>query len=501
MGADHEMSEMQLILQDPLQYNRPSNRCDSDICTSLLEVINRANNSIDFAVYGTRMQTDILEALIAARNRGVSVRGYMDRDQFNQNYYSSTDDWVEQIGNIRDDYQRELQCQSSYDGQPPCNQPEGFEGPLQCVAYDLGDDRILISGFASTESIASMSIMHHKFFVVDHQRVWTGSANISDSGTGGYNANAVVLINSQDIAQVYTEEFDQLWQRNGRCNKEANGIEEFDLQSGKLTTWFSPQDHSIRYGVKSLIARAEKRINVAVFFLTEKYLTADLIAAHQRGVDVRVIIDATSAKNEYSKHEVLREAGIPVKIENWGGKMHMKSASIDNEFLVLGSMNWTSAGQNSNDENTLLVGSKKWTSHFDTYYDYLWETIPDIWQQLDARPDPESHDSINSCTDGVDNDFDDLADDDDPGCHDTNSPALPKLPPHQIISKDAYTHQKKQYPLMWPTTCDVSYPDWYVCLPKRFRTRCSQIPYRRFKATSDDPLSLDGDKDGLACEM
>jgi len=490
---------MQLILQDPLQYDKPANQCVSDLCTSLLKLIDSAHESIDFAVYGTRMQSDILEALILARDRGVSIRGYMDRDTFNQNYYSSTDHWVDQIGNIRDDYQRELQCYSRFDGEPPCDRPLGFQGPLQCVAYDLGNDQILVGGYASTDSIAPIKIMHNKFFIVDHQRVWTGSANISNSGTGGYNANAVVVLNSKNIAKIYTEEFDQLWQRNGRCQKEPNGIEEFDLLSGKLTTWFSPQDNTIRYGVKSLIARAEKQINVAVFFLTEKYLTADLIAAHQRGVDVRVIIDATSAKNEYSKHEVLREAGIPVKIENWGGKMHMKSASIDDQFLVLGSMNWTSAGQTSNDENTLLVHSKKWTTHFDTHFDYLWETIPEKWQLLGARPDPESHDSGTSCTDGVDNDFDNLVDDQDPGCKD-HAPPLPELPQHQMITKDDHAHQQSQYPMVWPTTCDPSYPDWFVCLSNRFRTRCNQIPYRRFKVTPADALSLDGDNDGFACE-
>jgi len=342
--------------------------------------------------------------------------------------------------------------------------------------------------------------MHHKFFVVDHHRVWTGSANISNSGTGGYNANAVVILTSTDIARVYTEEFDQLWHRQGKCEKERNGIEEFELESGTLTTWFSPQDLSIRYGVKSLIARAEKHINIAVFFLTEKYLTADLIAAHQRGVDVRVIIDATSAKNEYSKHEVLREAGIPVKIENWGGKMHLKTASVDDEFLILGSMNWTSAGQMSNDENTLLVHSQKWTSHFDGYFDGLWKTIPESWQQKGARPDPESYDSGTSCHDGVDNDFDNLIDEKDPGCSSTDAPPLPSLPQHQIITPEKYEQIKHQYRMIWPTTCDPSYPDWHVCLSKRFRTNCNAIPYRRFTATSDDPLHLDGDGDGIACE-
>ena len=49
------------------------------------------------------------------------------------------------------------------------------------------------------------------------------------------------------------------------------------------------------------------------FYLTSKELASALIKAHLRGVKVRVINDATSARNEYTKHEALRAAGIDVK--------------------------------------------------------------------------------------------------------------------------------------------------------------------------------------------
>ena len=494
-------SDMELILQDPWEFDSPADRCESDLCTSLVEILDDAKEQVDFAVYGTRMQTAILEAVLRAQDRGVTVRGYVDKDANNGNYYSSTDRWVREIGNIRDDYPRELECRSTYDGKPPCDTPLGFKGPLQCLAYDVGKDSILVAGHAARNDFDGMSIMHNKFFIVDNDHVWTGSANISDSGTGGYNANAVAIIHSKQIAEVYTEEFEQLWNRQDKCSKPRNGIEEFDLASGKLTTWFSPQDISLRYGVKGLIAKAEERINVAVFFFTAKYLTADLIAAHKRGVDVRVIIDATSAKNEYSKHEILREAGIPVKVENWGGKMHMKAASIDDQYLVLGSMNWTSAGERSNDENTLLVNSSKLTRQFDEYYEELWQSIPEVWQRKGSRPDPESSESGLSCTDGVDNDFDELADAEDLGCK-TSPPPLPDLPPHRIVTLREYADLKKQYPMVRPTTCDPSYPDWYVCVSKHSNRGCKSLPYYGFTANTDGDYQpkLDGDGDGIACE-
>jgi hypothetical protein len=68
----------------------------------------------------------------------------------------------------------------------------------------------------------------------------------------------------------------------------------------------------------------------------------------------------------------------------------------------------------------------------------MWSEIPEQWAT--ANPDPESRDSGSSCTDGFDNDYDGLADAQDPGCG-ANPPALPELPPHWIVAKDKVTCQ------------------------------------------------------------
>ena len=134
---------------------------------------------------------------------------------------------------------------------------------------------------------------------------------------------------------------------------------------------------------------------------------------------------------------------------------------------------------------------------FDAYYDGIWQSIPAAWQSKGARPDPESPDSGTSCTDGVDNDFDNLADANDPGCL-KESPPLPDLPPHRIVTRRQYEKLQRQYPMVRPTACDPGYPDWYVCLSANSGGRCSRLPYRNFTAKESDPQGLDGD--GIACE-
>ena len=427
---------LELLLQNPLQYATPGDRCASRTCTRLLDWIHAAESTIDFAIYGARDQTLILEALSAAQARGVKVRGYVDRDRQGTNYYSSTDEWTRRLGVIADDQARES-SPTPFAGRPRCQRPAGFAGPLQCLAYNLGNFWLLAE-HASREDFTDPSgsgtnrIMHNKFFVVDSKRVWTGSANISDSGTGGYSANATIAAESATLADVYTREFERLARRTGPRDKKSSAVPR-PLRVGDaiVEPWFSPQDRPMRYAVQPLIARATSTIDVSIFFLTHKYVAADLINAHRRGVRVRIIVDATSATNGYTKHELLRVAGIPLKVENWGGKMHAKAAAIDGEFLILGSMNWTSAGDNANDENTLILRSRRLAAEYGVWFERLWQSIPNRWLARAARPDPESADSGSACADGVDNDFDELIDSDDPGCG-PHPPPLAELPPYRL---------------------------------------------------------------------
>jgi phosphatidylserine/phosphatidylglycerophosphate/cardiolipin synthase-like enzyme len=432
-------------MHDPTGRPGPSEACEVALCTSLLERIEAAERSIDFAIYGLRGQPEILRALKAAKARGVVIRGVVDRDAAGKTYYDDTDALVAAIGDVRDDSKVDAKAaaQAAKDAEraaragegarePGCPRPEGFDGFVQCLTYDLGD-RCIVAAHASREELEGGSaIMHDKFFVFDGRWVWTGSTNVSDAGVGGYNANLVTLVDSRQVAEAYTREFEQMHAGRFHTTKRSAGVTTVALGDATVDVLFSPQDRPISSGVRPLLRRAKRRIDVAVFFLTNKLITRDLIDAHRRGVEVRVILDATAATNGYTKHELLRAAGIPLKIENWGGKMHMKSAAIDGEHVITGSMNWTSAGEYDNDENTIIIHSKAHAAQYHAAFDGMWANLDDRW--LQGRPDPESKDSTTACSDGSDNDFDRLKDADDPGCG-AEPPPLAPLPPYRVVDK------------------------------------------------------------------
>ncbi len=463
---------IELIYNDPLAVSRPKNSCETEACQRLLELIEGAEHTIDLAAYGTRDQSELLEALERAQERGVRVRLVFDRDSEGRNYYTSTEEWEARLGGSVTDYEytvrhKEREAQRSRP-EPRCERPEGFEGPLSCFALDFGD-RWLLAGHASIEDFTAEEhgggmdpIMHHKFAVIDERWVWTGSSNFSNSGTGGYNFNVVVVSDSPEIARLFSREFALMYEEERfHSDKPPSDIRPIQLENAEAVVLFSPQDDAMRAAVETLIHRAQERIDVTIFFLTHVRVTAALIAAHLRGVEVRVIVDATSAENGYTKHEILREAGIAVKVEDWGGKMHAKAAAIDGEFVVAGSMNWTSAGDRTNDENTIMLRSTELAAGFHDTFDYLWDTIDERWAELGARPLPESWDSGTSCTDGVDNDFSGLVDDEDPGCSEEGRPSAP-LPPHRFLPRDE-NPESLGYRIQRSEPCDPDAPAWWMC--------------------------------------
>lgn len=461
-AADPTVGSIHILPLSPIGISAPTDTCNTTACKELLALIKGAKERIDFAIYGLRGQTAILEALTDAKARGIAIRGIVDKDDKDKTYYADTDELQARIGTVRSDHLHDkaaAEKESPYDpATDRCARPVGFAGPLQCVGYDLGD-KCLVSAQASAEELVyDGDIMHDKFFVVDGRYVWTGSANISDSDITGYSANLAVYMDSPAMAAQYTREIDQMYDAgNFHENKTTYAEEPVMIGDTRVTVWFPPEGDPVG-ALRKEIQGAKESIDVAIFYLTHKQIAGDLIAAHLRGVKVRVIVDATSATNGYTKHELLRAAGIPVKVENWGGKMHAKTVDIDHKVVFAGSMNWTTAGYKSNDENYLRIESPAIAKVWDAWYAKLWTDIPDKW--LQGRPAPESLDSGTACTDKSDNDFDSKRDAEDEGCG-PNPPPLTPLPPWKIVPKtDGYdlikgnitTEGKKQYEV--PTSAD-----------------------------------------------
>lgn len=128
---------------------------------------------------------------------------------------------------------------------------------------------------------------------------------------------------------------------------------------GTLQAAFAPWDN-VEELVAQAIRDARRQVLVQAYLLTSKPIATTLVAAHRRGVDVRVLLDAAQlAKASSSMATELADAGIPVWLETRYQNAHNKIMIIDADtpdaVVVTGSFNFTWTAQHKNAENILIA--------------------------------------------------------------------------------------------------------------------------------------------------
>lgn len=367
--ATLDTGDVKIAFTDLTKTLKPDTSCGTDICKLLKYNIDKSKTSIDMAIYGYNNVPKIREALINAKNRGVKIRIVYDIDNNDKNYYKDTLALVNIIKN------------SSCD---------------------------------STDISTKPFIMHNKFIIFDNKTVFTGSANLSPSDLSNYNSNAFIIIKSEKVSKLYKDEFEQMYQGKFHTSKIKTPDNKYAIGATVLSVYFSPQDNVIKSQIIPLVNKSKTSIYMPTFLITHRELTSALISAKKRGVKIKVIIDAANASNKYSKHQQLRDNGIEVKVENYAGKMHAKTMIIDEKYVVIGSMNFSRSGEEKNDENTVIFNNPQIAKFLIKQFNIIWEKIPNKYLKYNVPA--ESRESIGSCYDGVDNNFDGKIDGLDKNC-------------------------------------------------------------------------------------
>lgn len=363
---------VRVILTDFTKTLKPDKNCSHSVCREFVSLVDNSKTSIDIALYGWTNIPNVRRSIENAIKRGVNVRVIYDTKTTAGNYYPDTEEFVKIFANKRSDR---------------------IDNSAKLTNY----------------------LMHNKFAIFDGEKIFTGSMNFSETGFSGFNQNNVLIINSPAAAKIYKTEFEQMYNGKFHTLKSKTAANNLTLSDGSIISiLFSPQDKGITTKVVPLVNSAKQNIYMPAFLITHKTLTNALIEAHKRGVKVKLIIDATSTNTRNSRLLNLRAAGIPVKVENYAGKMHSKVVIIDNKYVVTGSTNFSNSGENKNDENMIIIENPKIAKFYADFFEYLWTKIPDKY--LKFNPPAESKYSIGSCSDGVDNDFDGKIDSSDEGC-------------------------------------------------------------------------------------
>lgn len=121
---------------------------------------------------------------------------------------------------------------------------------------------------------------------------------------------------------------------------------------------FSPRGHCTQL-VEETIAQAKERILVQAYGFTSLPIADALIAAHQHGVEVKILVDRSQVKSKYSQVRHVMKQGIAVAVDKVPGIAHNKVMIVDEEYVLTGSFNWTKAAETRNAENLLLIRDTK----------------------------------------------------------------------------------------------------------------------------------------------
>jgi phosphatidylserine/phosphatidylglycerophosphate/cardiolipin synthase-like enzyme len=137
---------------------------------------------------------------------------------------------------------------------------------------------------------------------------------------------------------------------------------------------FSKSKKSPQKKLIEVINNAKKTLDIAIYTITETEILFQLISATNRGVKVRLITDREQSNGKYSRKALdkLTSAGIPIKLNEFDGLMHLKIMIADVDTVATGSYNYTYSAEKKNEEVVLIIKNNniatEWLEKFNTMW-------------------------------------------------------------------------------------------------------------------------------------
>ena len=386
-------------------------RYGDDLEALLIQEIGRAQYSLAVAVQELNLP-DVAHALAERQRAGVRVRAIVE-NSYRRNWGDLTPYQIDELDEgDRQKYAEYVQLVDiNRDGRisPAERQQQDVLEIMAEASIPIVDDR----GDGSQGS----DLMHHKFMVVDGRRVVTGSANWTMSGIHGDfdrpdsrgNANHILAIASEELAQIFTEEFELMWgdgpggnpdSRFG-VNKPERPTKVVQVGDATVAVHFSPAGTQVDYNISSggeivrMLSRASRSVDLALFVFSDRTIAQQLQTLRSRDIEIRGVFDPGFAYRDFSQALTLWNlagdrclaegelqlpslGSIGVPELPAGDKLHHKFAILDaftpQPRIITGSHNWSNSANRNNDETLLAIDSLTVAAHFSREFDRLYSS-------------------------------------------------------------------------------------------------------------------------------
>jgi phosphatidylserine/phosphatidylglycerophosphate/cardiolipin synthase-like enzyme len=318
----------------------------------LVQAIDASKKTLRIALYEFNL-TEVLDALRRAKARGVDVQLILD--------YSHVF-------------------------------PQGREGAVK-PQRKPEIQALIDEGFALTvlKGYGKMGIMHNKFMVADGALVEFGSFNWSDTAEFNHFENMNFSVAKarvepfekywdwmRTLSQPVDEAEDYDWTAAGRGHPPADPAQPIEFNGQSFPTGvFSPNGAVAQVLIRAIDA-AKATLEIAMFSFYSQEIAEALLRAKDRGVNVRIVLDASQAKNmklddwfAYHDFDVRILAG-PDPHGTWMfEKMHNKFMIADGKLLETGSYNYTANADDNNYENVNFIADAAILAFFTAYFQML----------------------------------------------------------------------------------------------------------------------------------
>jgi cardiolipin hydrolase len=144
--------------------------------------------------------------------------------------------------------------------------------------------------------------------------------------------------------------------------------------SYRAQAWFSPGQACLR-AIQGQLRECRHQADICVFTLSDDRISTEVLAAHRRGVAVRLLTDNDKIADDGSDVHALARAGVPVRVDNTAAHMHHKFALFDRRWLLNGSYNWTRSAAEHNEENLVLCNDATLLRQFQGAFDSMWDVL------------------------------------------------------------------------------------------------------------------------------
>ncbi|MFI5377987.1 MAG: phospholipase D family protein [Tepidisphaerales bacterium] len=138
------------------------------------------------------------------------------------------------------------------------------------------------------------------------------------------------------------------------CDRPGVGAATGTSTGGTITAHFSPKG-GCTDAIVATIGEARQTLDVQAYSFTSVPIAQAVVAACNRGVKVRVVLDKSERTDKYSSATFLKNHQVPVYIDDQHAIAHNKIVIVDGQTLITGSFNFSKKAEEENAENLLVI--------------------------------------------------------------------------------------------------------------------------------------------------